>query len=342
MAQELDASTLKLSGDPHPIADDVGIVGGAGFMAVAASSNGTLLYGAADLQRLTWIDRAGKQIETVGDPGEYVVLRFSRDGKQIAAARIDAGAEVWLINVDRGTSRRTTFNSHGNYPQWSPDDRTILFMGDSGTAIYRKDAKGAKPDERLAPWPTTDYVLTDWSRDGRYVLNTRNTVDTHNDIWVVPVTPEGQLAPDAQPRPYLRTPVNEMAGRFSPEPNPRWIAYQSDESGRDEIYVQSFPEPRGPHRISVDGGAAPQWGPDGRELFYQSREGTLMSVDLTLGTDSIEASPPRQLFSLPPRSVFEVAPDGQRFLVAVPDQTPRPLTVIVNFPSLMKPRPNGQ
>src|SRR5262249_14161978 len=159
-------------------------------------------------------------------------------------------------------------------------------------------------DERLATWPPS--TLSDWSRDGRFVLNTRNTVETRDDIWVVPMTPDGHLAADAQPKPYLRAPVNESAGRFSPEPNARWIAYQSDESGRYEIYVQSFPEPSGPRRISINGGIAPQWGSDGRELFYQAPGGKVMAVSVKLGAESVEASAPRELFTLPPQSFFEV------------------------------------
>jgi hypothetical protein len=206
--------------------------------------------------------------------------------------------------------------------------------------LFRKDATGAAPGQRLAPFPL--FNLTDWSRDGRFVLNTLITVETRDDIWVLPVTADGRLAPDVPQTPYLRTPDSESGGRFSPEPTPRWVAYQSNESGRAEVYVQSFPEPRGPHRISTDGGTAPQWGPDGRELFYRSASGKVMVVNVTLGSDTIAASAPRELFTIPSESFFEVAPDGQRFLVNVPDPTPHPLTVIVNWPSLMKSRTTRQ
>jgi eukaryotic-like serine/threonine-protein kinase len=227
----------------------------------------------------------------------------------------------------------------GYHPQWSPDGRTILFMGEGVTALYRKDSAGAVPDERLATWPA--FVLTDWSRNGRFVLHMRFTVETGADIWVVPVTPDGYLAVDAQSRPYLRTPVNERAARFSPEPNPRWVAYLSDENGRYEIYVQSFPEPHGPHRISENGGSRPQWGPGGRELFYQSLDNKVMVVNVTLEPDSVKASTPRELFAVPSDSFFEVAPDGQRFLVTMPDPTPHPLTMIVNWPALLKSKATG-
>ena len=341
VAQEFNGATLEFSGEPRPIAEGVGFVGAAAQMAVAVSTSGTLLYASADPQQLTWFDRDGKQLGTVGDPGLYFTnLRISPDGRQIATTRVEAGRELWLIDADRGTSRRTTYDSGGGFdPQWSPDSRTILFAGENMTALVRKDASGAAPDQRLAPMPISN--LTDWSRDGRFLLNTRTTVETQNDIWVVPVTADGRLAADAQPNPYLRTPVNESAGRFSTERNPRWIAYQSNESGRSEVYVQSFPEPRGPHRISADGGSTPQWGPDGRELFYRSTAGKVMVVNMTLASDTVAASAPRELFAIPPESFFEAAPDGQRFLVSVPDPTPHPLTVIVNWPSLVKSRATG-
>jgi hypothetical protein len=340
VAQEFDGATLTFAGDPRPIAEGVGVVTASALMAVTASNNGTLLYASPDLQQLTWFDRSGKRLEAVGDPGlHFPNLRISPDGRQIATTRIDAGRELWLINADRGTSRRTTYGSQGGWTaQWSPDSRTILFT--DLVDLFRKDATGAAPGQRLAPFPL--FNLTDWSRDGRFVLNTRITVETRDDIWVLPVTADGRLAPDVPQTPYLRTPDSESGGRFSPEPTPRWVAYQSNESGRAEVYVQSFPEPRGPHRISTDGGTAPQWGPDGRELFYRSAAGKVVVVNVTLGSDTVVASTPRELFTIPPESFFEVAPDGQRFLVNMPDPTPHPPTVIVNWPSLMNARAIGQ
>jgi hypothetical protein len=154
------------------------------------------------------------------------------------------------------------------------------------------------------------------------------------------MTPEGK--PAGQAKPYLRTPFNEGWGRFSLEPNPRWMAFQSDESGRYEVYIQAFPEPRGKVQISTGGGQFPEWGPGGRELFYVSLDHKLMATSLKVGTDSVEPSGPGELFPLPivdnGFSPYDTAADGERFLVrAVPrQQASQPLTVIVNWPALLK------
>jgi len=237
----------------------------------------------------------------------------------------------------------------GYFPQWSPDGRTLLFMGDALSALFRKDAAGALADERLAP--SLAFCLTDWSPDGHFVLETRRSAVRRNaeleadaaagatqfDIWMLPVTSDGRLNPDAPATPYLQTAVDESLGRFSPGPKPRWVAYQSNESGRSEVYVQTFPQPRGPHRISTNGGTVPQWGPDGRELFYRSGAGKVEVASLRLGADSIEVAGVRELFTLPQGVTdFAVAPDGRRFLVPVTDPTPRPLTVVVNWPAMLR------
>jgi hypothetical protein len=165
---------------------------------------------------------------------------------------------------------------------------------------------------------------------------------TLRDLWILPVTPDGRVQPGAEPTLYLRTPFNESQGRFAPDPSPRWIAYQSDESGRYEIYIQSFPDPHGATRISTSGGQYPQWSPDGRELFYVSPDHKLMVVSIKLGADSVQPSAPHELFTLPADdlastfSPYEVAPDGQRFLVRTESEQITPLTVVVNWPALLK------
>ena len=159
------------------------------------------------------------------------------------------------------------------------------------------------------------------------------------------VTADGKVKDGAKSQPYLSTPANETWPRFSPEPNPRWAAYQSDETGKDEVYIDSFPERRGAVQISTGGGTYPQWGPisgDRNELFYVSGDSWLMAADLRLVQGRVEASPAHKLFALAPAeagagsSPYDTAPDGQRFLVRTPVDTVRPLTVVVNWPALLK------
>src|SRR5439155_6968856 len=148
--------------------------------------------------------------------------------------------------------------------------------------------------------------------NGRFVILQGSPPDT--DLWILPMTADGKLQEDAKPKRYLRTPFNERSGRFSPEPNPRWVAYDSNESGRDEVCIDAFPEPRGKIRISRGGGRYPQWGAGGRELFYLSPENKLMAVNLKLGADSVQPDAPRELFPLPElasvRSPYEASSDG--------------------------------
>jgi hypothetical protein len=154
------------------------------------------------------------------------------------------------------------------------------------------------------------------------------------------VTPEGKLAPDAEPQRHRRTPFNKSWGRFSPESHPRWVAYQSDETGRYEVYIQAYPDPRGKFQISTSGGQYPQWGAGGRELFYVSPDNKLMVASLKMTAGSVEPSVPGELFPLPAVDIgwspYDTTSDGQRFLVrATPAQAGQPITVIVNWPALL-------
>jgi Tol biopolymer transport system component len=243
--------------------------------------------------------------------------------------------------VERGVSQRFTANAESNtFPVWSPDGRTVLFSSGTPRNLFRKDSSGAGNELRVSQSANNQFGM-DWSSDGRWVLYSEITSATQRDLWVLPVAPGGAPVPDATPKFYLRTPYNEHVGRFSPEAPPKWVAYQSDETGRYEVYIQSFPEPRGATRISTGGGHYPQWGEGGRELFYVSLDNKLMAVNLKLGVDRVEASPPRELFVLPIAedgfSPYCADPGGQRFLVrSTPRTAAEPLTVIVNWPALLK------
>jgi serine/threonine protein kinase len=341
IAQEFSPSTLQFAGEPRLVAEPVTSIGSLGSANVAASAGGVLLYGASNaMSQFTWFDRAGKPAGVVGEPGEYSSgLRLSPDVRRVVTARDrSGGSDLWLLEVERLGARRLALNS--SYSAWSPDGRSIVFSSGFPRNLFRADSTGAGDVQRIAQSSGNQYV-EDWSRDGHWFLYAELTPEYGWDLWAIAMTAEGRLAPVATPKLFLRTPFYKGSGRFSPESPPRWVAYQSDSTGRNEVYIQAFPEPRGIFQISTGGGRFPQWGAGGHELFYVSPENKLMVVNLKLGVDSVEPSNPRELFPLPITdtglSPYEATRDGQRFLVrAAPGHAGQPLTVIVNWPWLLK------
>ncbi len=342
VAQEFDAGTLKLEGEPHPVADPVAKIGILGQMNAAVSAGGLLLYSASNpLSQFTWFDRSGKRLGETGEPGEYSTFRLSLDGRRIVTALDRPGfTDIWLLEVERGVAGRLTSNpGFSTYPIWSPDGKTILFSSGAPRNLFGKESSGAGNEQRFSRSPNNQYA-TDWSRDGSWVLYWELNPNTQRNLWVLPATPGSKPAPAATPKPYLRTPANEQWGRFSPDA--RWVAYQSDETGPWEVYIQAFPEPHGATRISTGGGKYPQWDTDARGLFYISLDNKLMAVSLKMGADTVQPSAPVELFPLPAVddgwSPYDTTADGQRFLVrATPEHgASQPLNVIVNWPALLK------
>jgi len=314
-------------------------------MHLSASTTGLLLYGAfGELTQLAWWDRARNRLREVGEPIDGIaVFRPSPDERNIAIARLTGSVQdLWLLDTERGvTTRFTADGSLSTQPVWSPDGQMILFTRFGSGELLRKPANGIG-DEQVVAQRSNVMFPFDWSRDGRWLLIREGTPDTKYDLWKLPMTLDGKMQEGMAPAPYLRTRFSESQGRFSPEPSPRWVAYMSDESGRPEVYIDAFPEPRGKKRISTSGGQFPKWGAGGRELFYISPKNKLMAVSLKVGSDTVEPSAPRELFQLPLRSsiggaTYEPSRDGQRFLVLTsPETAPQALTVLVNWPALLK------
>jgi hypothetical protein len=345
VAQEFDPIKLTVSGDPQEVAP--ALIGTAqGELHATASATGLLMYGAfGELTQLAWWSWEGRPLKEVGDPMDGIAMfRPAPDERHIAVQRPTGEVhDLWLLDTDRGvTTRFTADRTLSTQPVWSPDGRMILFTHLGSSAILRKPANGIGDEEVVIQRPTTGLLPYDWSRDGRWVLARETSPDTKYDIWKLPLTADGKMQEGAAPTPYLKTRFNESQARFSPEPSPRWVSYVSDESGRPEVYVDAFPEPRGKKRISTSGGQFPKWGADGRELFYVSPENKLMAVSLKQGSDALEPSAPRELFPLPMRSTlagatYEPSRDGKRLLVLTsPEAAQQSLNVIVNWPALLK------
>ncbi len=333
VAQEFDPVHLKLAGEPHLLGDPVGQSPITGRMNIAASNSGLLLYASGGSNQLSWFDQAGKRVGNVGEPSDYFIFRISPDDRRVAAASGNPPrSDLWLLDIQRGIAGRFTFNGSAAEPVWSPDGRVIVFR--SGNSLVRKEANGAGGEQQLTQ-SSALQLPTDWSRNGHFILFHEINPETKTDIWVLPVTAGGAVV--EKPRPYIRTPFRESEAQFLPEADPRWVAYQSDESGQYEVYVQTFPDPHSKVQISTGGGRFPRWGPGGHEIFYVSPDDKLMAVSVRVGTDSVEPSAPRELFPLPTPAVnfipYDISSDGQRFLVEAPPA--QALTVVINWPVLL-------
>jgi eukaryotic-like serine/threonine-protein kinase len=349
LAQSFDAAHLRVIGDLFPVAERVGVMGitAALFGAFSLSEGGTLAYGAGSAAtiQLHWVDRAGKPIGSFGLPASYRRFRLAPGGKRIAFDSADQSGnqDVWVLDSTRGVTSRLTFDpAADNVPMWSPDGLRIVWASNRGGGydLYTKSANGTGPEELLIQMGTGNGFATDWSRDGRFILYQRPGENTGQDLWVAP------LLGDRKPFPYLETQFDEQEGRFSPDG--KWIAYFSNESGRDEVYVQSFPLSGAKFQISRDGGTEPQWRSDGNELFYLTADRNLMAASVELSrsaSEPFQVGQPKLLLSVPPvfsngfaRRSYAVSSDGQQFLItdAGGAGSSPPLTVVLNWQAGLK------
>jgi eukaryotic-like serine/threonine-protein kinase len=343
MAQPFDNHRLELKGQATPVAEQVGDNSGGtgGYGSFSASANDVLVYwrGGGE-QLLTWYDRDGKALGTVGEPGDYRGLALSPDGTRVAySKRSGQTSNIWLLDLSRGTSTRFTFGSTmDSRPVWSPDGKRITFR--SGNDLYQKLASGVKDAEVLLESSTMPRPDS-WSRDGRFLLYDLRDPKTSFDIWLLPL--EG----DRKPIPFLVTEFNEVASRFSPDGH--WVAYMSDESGHFEVYVRSFAmnsagtavEAGGKWQVSNGYGSEPHWRGDGRELYYIAHNGEMMAVAIATTPEFKPGKPQPLGFATEPGSpsgtFWDNTADGRRFLAAASkDNKPEPYTVILNWQAGLK------
>jgi eukaryotic-like serine/threonine-protein kinase len=294
-----------------------------------SASRTVLVYRREEERRrqLTWFGREGRHFGVVGEPAEYTGFALSPDGRRLAFARRgdEDASSVWLMDLafDR-LSRLTTERRRDAFPLWSPDGSRIAFSsrGSDGESLHAIVADTGEMDEVLFRSPESKH-LTDWSLDNRFLIYAARSPKTGMDLWMLPTMG------DRKPQPFHQTPANESQGRSSPDG--RWIAYVSDQSGSEEVYVRAFPPSEGRWQISTAGGTRPRWRSDGRELFFLSTDGQLMAVDVASGpTPRYEA--PRRILDVRGADDFAVSRD-LRFLVPLPvnERRDRELHVVLNW-----------
>lgn len=285
---------LELTGEPFLVAEGVWIAGD-GTASFSVSESGVLAYASAGVvnNQLVWVDRRGQQLGALGPAAVTASPQLSPDGKRFAVARGARGTEdIWLLEMAEGTTSQFTFDpARDASPLWSPDGSRIVFRSDREGGrynLYEKSSSGAGQEELLyessGPYPINPH---DWSADGRFIVYLRVEEKANFDLWVLP------LFGDRQPFPFLQEEYDENQGQLSPDG--RWMAYVSNESGRDEVYVQSFPTPGGKRRVSTGGGVQPRWRADGEELFYLASDQNLMAVPVR-GETTLEMGAPAALF----------------------------------------------
>ena len=348
-ARPFDEKRLEFSGEPVRIVDGIPVIG-FGRAPFSVSAAGVLAYwpyAVGTPSILQWFDRGGRTSAAVDTPAQYIGFAISPDGRQLALSRTgkDGGADLWLRDVARGTEKQLTFDGAAYTPQWSPDGTRVAFSGPGENPppkLFIKNIADEDPAVRLgAPSPSLPNFASSWSGDGRSVVSVRLDPASGKDLWVHRLEQSvGEPLP-------VNTHFNESEGKVSPDN--RWMAYVTDESGRDEVWVASFPAGEIRRQVSIGGGTSPQWGDGSREILYLAPEQRLMAAAFDASETGAALGTPRALFRIEnlaeeDRSLFFVtrndyvaASNGQRFLVAIRAKDPHApsITIVVNWLALL-------
>jgi serine/threonine protein kinase len=330
MARPFDLQHLALTGDARPVAEGLGVGLVTGIATFSASPTGLLAYGSAQYSQnsLTWLDRKGKVLATIGEPGSIQAVTLSPSGKTIAVLKEDnLSMNDWLIDAGRGVAQRFTSTGGDQEMIFSPDGATAFFSSNQNGHfdIYRKPVNLSGGEELIYADGENNRVNS-ISPDGKFLL-----IQRQGRLWALP----NPLGPPGKAKPYRfpGTEFSEDSGQFSPDG--RWVAYESNESGRTEIYVAPFPSPGGRRRISADGGRLPRWRRDGKEIFYVAANQMLTATEISVNNGVLEAGPTHELFAHryepSPYFSYDVAADGRILALEAKQDVRRGLTLVQNW-----------
>ena len=352
VAQPFDVAQLVLSGEPEIVVENIQTVRSLGAFSV---SEKILAYRtAATLSAtLTWFDREGRPLGSLGDPAEYGDVELSPDEKRVAVSIFDPSRrtrDIWLVDVARGMRNRFTFGPGEKMnASWSPDSSRIVFNSQRGPNLdlYERPSDMSRPEELLFSDNRRKFPFR-WTPDGRFLSYISIGSNTQTGIWVLPMGGVPSAAQQRKPDVYLDTEFMEEFPQLSSDG--RWMAYKSNESKTDQVFVESFPERQARVQVSIAGGSWPRWRDDNRELFFLSPDNMLMSAAVTTSNSAVEVGEVRRLFRAPMRQsartwtfAYDVAADGQRFLFIAPskESANSPITIAVDWlEELRNPRRN--
>jgi Tol biopolymer transport system component/predicted Ser/Thr protein kinase len=338
VAQPFDLDRMQLTGEPAPLAEHVIRDPNFGIGTFSASPGGTLCYQAGSLEggQIVWINRDGTRLGAQGKRAEYDEVSISPDGTTLATIinDIDGKSDIWLIDIETDARRRFTFSAD-NEPvrraeaRWAPDGEFLVYAleSDSSTAVTMKRVDGTSSEQTLFEIPGENLWPYDVSNDGQWVVFGRQMADGKEDLFIISTTGEGEA------RALFETPYDEWPGTISP--NQRWLAVDSDETGRREVYVIPFPEGTGRWQVSRDSGRFPQWATGGDEIFFISLAGAMMVVPVDTEASVFRASEPAELFEFQgsPGGLgsYDVHPDGSRFAIVEQSAQFAPISLFLNW-----------
>jgi Tol biopolymer transport system component/DNA-binding winged helix-turn-helix (wHTH) protein len=338
VAQRFYAAQLRLDDEPVIVARSLASDSVTGTAAFSASRDGLIAYRstASGERQLIWFNRAGMELGKVGAPDPQLSnIAISPDGMRVAVERdLQGNTDVWILDGARAT-RLTMAPGFDRFPVWSPDGTKVILQSSpaEGAITLTETELSGSLAMRVLLRDSQIMIPCDWSPDGRFLLYFRTNPGTSADLWVLPLTDGGEAFE------FVKTDFGELWAQFSPDG--RWVAYQSNETGRYEVVVRPFPASAPPVPVSVFGGAYPRWSSDGRELFFVAPDGTLMAAPVTASDASFSAGAPEILFqprrfgagaTVAGRSAqYDVAPDGRFLVNTEADSTAPPITLLLNW-----------